>query len=474
MTKPIGLLLDTIHDNTGDKAARIAVERFLLSRRVEYEVLNPEGFRSRDYSAIIVGGGQLIRSHEDSFYDAFRVRGQHILNAVGLTTDEDLGYLQDYAYVSVRSEADRLKLASVKTEIAVTPCIAMATKARNPGVAVRAGAMGIHLSPDAWPACDGIEEVLNHAADYHKLLLPMTHYWHDSERFTRLSQGVKHASVAPYLEPEETCGLVTKLRVLVSASLHGCMFAYFHNIPFLAFQRKDPKVAAFMTDRGLERWLFANTAELQSKLDEIQAAPPDYSELIAADQKRIDTHLERMIEIVKSKTKVSFKGSPLGFDAFERLQEQVRARDFQLAKMRVSTCRDGDNTETGDFYVLSLEDSVREKEARLTAARKEADALRRLVAELRSNLRQARNELNGLDAKLAAEEVEALVGSEALQELEQLRRRPGFQLLESVRRLIAILAPWQTWRGKALDKLARKLVKGLDAAQRILRSRRRR
>ena len=68
--RPVGPLLDTIYDNTGDKTIRIVMEEFFQRSRLLYDVLNPLDIDPSPYSRLVIGGGHLIRDEEGGYYDS--------------------------------------------------------------------------------------------------------------------------------------------------------------------------------------------------------------------------------------------------------------------------------------------------------------------------------------------------------------------------------------------------------------------
>src|SRR3990172_4039039 len=197
--RPAGLLLDTIFDNTGDKAIRLAMEDFCQERGIAYEVLNPLAFDPRDYARLVVGGGHLIRDPDDGYYDRFRVAGPHILNTVGGSGSREMDYLREYEYVSVRSTADRDWLAGAVPDVAVVPCVSMSLKGEEADVWVQAPTLGLQLSPAAVPVCEGIEELLAKTKDYRRLFVPVMHYADDRRTMGQIAAGGADSGGAPYL-----------------------------------------------------------------------------------------------------------------------------------------------------------------------------------------------------------------------------------------------------------------------------------
>ena len=46
----VGLLLDSLSQNTGDKAIRLVIEDFLTTQSINYETVNPISFDPKRYS----------------------------------------------------------------------------------------------------------------------------------------------------------------------------------------------------------------------------------------------------------------------------------------------------------------------------------------------------------------------------------------------------------------------------------------
>src|SRR5258706_9504330 len=107
----------------------VSVIGFFLS-----EALNAAGFpfeviRAKTaiddsrFSVVLVGGGHCLRAPGDASFDRFRVSGNHILNAVGISEDAgSLDFLVNYRYVSVRSTADYNRVSCVRPDAKIVPC----------------------------------------------------------------------------------------------------------------------------------------------------------------------------------------------------------------------------------------------------------------------------------------------------------------------------------------------------------------
>jgi hypothetical protein len=111
----IGILHGAISGNIGDIAIALSVKKILREIGVEFEELVPGNFNPNDYETIVIGGGYLLNPSPHFFFDKFKLIGNHILNGVGiLGSPEDLHYLNDYKYLTVRSSGDKEKLSYLK------------------------------------------------------------------------------------------------------------------------------------------------------------------------------------------------------------------------------------------------------------------------------------------------------------------------------------------------------------------------
>ena len=457
MRKPVALLLDVIYDNTGDKTARLVMEKFFQSRGILHEVLNPLNFDPTAYDTIVVGGGELIRNKDGGYYDSFRVAGPHILNAVGVMADRDFDYLNRYEYVAVRSNADKEQLQSVVGDVQVVPCVGLLVKPAPLHYSMEPRTIGFHFAPATVPPRQEIEPVLRKLGDWKKLFVPFTHYNNDRNSMEPLAEMTANARLAPYLEPEELFALIGQLDFLVASSLHACLFAYASNVPFLAIDLSQAKkIEAFMTDRGLEEWLFEDTVELAAKLERILEHPPDYSDLIKRDSQSLKDHLDRIESIVKPgmilvpgsdvKQKPRRSSKEL-LSHIRRLDEVVRERDFGAAR----------RTGQLEIKVAEMQAAMWEQERELDTrkaalAERDAAAAERdaAVAERDALLAEKDAALARTEADLA--ERKALLAhrdqslDQLTQELTAIRQSLGYRILEGYRRPIRWLFPQDSWR----------------------------
>lgn len=280
----IGLLWDSVSNNTGDKAIGIVLQRALHAAEIPFRILDPFRPDVEDVSTVIVGGGAIIRPRNHPFYEAFRVPGKQILNTPGVAEgSQDLEYLQDYRFVSVRSQYDHQLINGIGT---VAPCLSMLYKNYlpdgQPPFEIPSGAIGIHVSYAF------AEEAVLLAQRLRKLnigpivWIPITHYVNDRALMRVLARHVPNSIVLPEMNPDDTFRAIGQLRALVSCSLHGAIFAYTQNIPFLLFKH-PAKMQAFMVDRNLAAYLFGSADEITSKLPEFIENPPGFTVQLSND-----------------------------------------------------------------------------------------------------------------------------------------------------------------------------------------------
>lgn len=298
MSKSVPLLFDSVNDNTGDRAIGQVMAEFVESRGARPVIVEP--LRQATLKApVVVGGGELIGSSGDAFYEAFRLEGEHILNAAGLTTSIGLDYLKDYKYVSVRSEVDYALVSGVRPDAEITPCVATRlTPADPPDEIDPERTVLFHFHHNALHHCRGIPEVIAGLSDYEIHWLELTPYAGDGATMARIGAGLNREIVATGAgTPQEKLGAIAGSRLLICASLHGAIFAHAQNVPFLVFSR-PPKVRAFLSERGLDHHGFSSTAELRDRLDTIFDERVDFSRTIEADSKKLDAHFSKLAELL--------------------------------------------------------------------------------------------------------------------------------------------------------------------------------
>lgn len=307
--KPVGLLWDSVSNNTGDIAIGMVMKRFCEQRGIPYGVVDPFNYDPRDYATFIIGGGQLLRSMEDIFYRGFCVPGPHILNSVGIHQPDDIEYLNDYRLVSVRSRAERDELLrlSPELEVEVHPCTTMLfeeffteelASARQQTTSTRE-MIGIHLNITTLRKLPGLFSVLEKLNQKYPLLfIPFTHYENDRDLMNTLSKWLPGSRVSPALDSVSVFAEIGSLRALISSSMHAALFAYVQQVPALAFPQ-DNKLRYLFEERGFPQCLYKTAQDLLPNLAALLADPPDYSFSIAADKTDLHAHLTRMEQIVR-------------------------------------------------------------------------------------------------------------------------------------------------------------------------------
>jgi len=293
--KKIGILYDNISQNTGDLAVGLSIKKILRKIKVHYTELIPGKSNPDEYDRIIIGGGLLLRKKGDFFYDKFRIRGSHILNCVGIYDHpHDLNYLEKYTYLSVRSTYDAKQLDYLKKQVSVVPCTSLLLKDLPVNLKIKHPALGIHCIN-----ADNFYEILTiinkYAGNFHIYLLPITHYNYDfdfQEKLYKLASVNKKNKIfqLPILNPLEIFTIIGKFDYFISYSLHGALFAYAHNVPFLLWNNPtDKKMIAFMNDRNLTNTFTAE--QLENKLEQLLNSKNDYSKLFRKDIERINNHI---------------------------------------------------------------------------------------------------------------------------------------------------------------------------------------
>jgi hypothetical protein len=283
----VGLLYDSVFQNTGDKAIGLVMSDFLRENKTPFEIINPLSFDPLRYKRLIVGGGELIRDKGDSYYDLFRVNGNHILNTVGLTTNQDLGYLKGYSYLSVRSKASRKNVPSGVRNVKIVPDVTLKLVPEKYENFYSKRLIGIHVMGNVFEKYTHLIGLLSSIEDHQKVFLPVTFYNEDYKVMANTSK-VTGIDTLPLLNPRQILYFISTLKFLISSSLHATIFAYKNNVPFLAMWQ--PKIEYFLKDRGLENHIFHDEEELKEKLPKFLKMKFDFSEKIKSDEKILDEH----------------------------------------------------------------------------------------------------------------------------------------------------------------------------------------
>jgi GT2 family glycosyltransferase len=292
--KKTGILYDNISGNTGDVAIGLSLKKILRQLNVPFDELVPGNFNPLDYETIIIGGGHLIRPSPDFYYDKFRVPGNHILNAMGIVGEpEDLDYLKKYRYITVRSNGDRKKLAYLNLDVHVIPCTSMLLEdLPDYPFTPKKPCIGIHLF-QIFTSPQEEDNFVRWASSlpFTIYFIPITHYNRDIDYMRKLQGKISNAELLPILSVQEIFTVIGRFNYFISCSMHGAIFAYCHNVPFVLYNSSD-KMQFFMEDRGLEDFLFTNDKEMIGSFDDLVKRQPDYSEKILSDKKVLRDYQE--------------------------------------------------------------------------------------------------------------------------------------------------------------------------------------
>ena len=359
--KKVGILYDNISGNIGDQAIGISVRDMVAEMATDYEELVPGRFDPCDYRTVIVGGGHLLRPSPDFFYDKFKVPGKHILNSCGIVdSPDDLQYLDDYTYVTVRSNGDKQKLSYLSRGVTVVPCTSMLLKdLRHFDLKIQKPSIGVHL----WTGAADEKVLAEYLANqpFHIYFLPITHYSHDFTRLERLSQKVKNSTLIPILRPEEIFTVIGNFDYFISISLHGAIFAYVHNVPFVLYELGD-KQRFFMEDRKLDSYLFGNFDELKARFEELRNSNPDYSSALAEDFKVLQEHKLKIKDAVSRQVITGVQPVITRRESETKNQQAIlQERNFQVHHLQNQVKALTTQTKYQATKIGSLEASLEEK-----------------------------------------------------------------------------------------------------------------
>jgi hypothetical protein len=303
--RPVGLLWDSVSDNTGDQAIGLVMRSFLDRRAIPYEVLNPYSYDPGRYSTIIIGGGELLQATGNPFYDRFRVSGPHILNTVGVGKPDACEYLNDYRLVTVRSQTERRVVQQFAPNVESIPCVTMlmgdyfpSLQQSNLDDVTSRDTIGIHVHYGLVAAFPKLFQLLKKlSARYRLEFISFTQYNGDVSIMEKLSSRLPYAEISTAADPPAKFHAIGRLRALVCASLHAAMFAYAQGIPVLAYPYV-PKVRYFLEERGLGDCLFNDEEELDSKLNSLESTPADHSDSVEADKSCVRAHLDNIAKAI--------------------------------------------------------------------------------------------------------------------------------------------------------------------------------
>lgn len=348
----VGILYDSVSQNTGDIAIGIAIEQALAARGVKAVNISPYDAKKYQDHKLIIGGGQLLRDPGDDFYDLFRVSGSHILNSVGLSGENDYSYLNTYSFASARTEEEAKTLRrATKKKIKVVPCtttIMQSKKYEIPGLDLKPGekVVGIHLVPDALIKCPNIIAIINNIP-HKKVFIPFTHYNCDESFMKSLPVDKSNAVVLGKLGPLELHSVISQMSYTIVSSLHATIFSFTQNVPFVSMYQR--KTFEYLKDRKLEKFIFTNQTSFDSALRSVEDSPKDMTKIVKSDLKKVNRAIDDFVGLLKNE-------KPLGLVhkrdharerdklEIEQLKSVVEGRDVLMHNLIYHNIRENEAT----------------------------------------------------------------------------------------------------------------------------------
>lgn len=301
MAEHARLLFDSISPNTGDIAIGIAGQQIFDRLGVTSSIVDP--FSDVDSGPLVIGGGELIREKGDPFYDRFRRKGDHILNAAGVwTSATDLEYLNDYKFVSARSSRELEVLKKFVPTAELMPCATTVLDSAHfeiPGVDPAEPLVGIHLVPHSLRLIDRLAPLIN-AIPHKKVFIPFTHYNGDRSFMKSLPFDWSNSVVLDELEPLELHSVIGQMKYVVVSSLHASIFAYSQNVPFASVYQK--KAHYYFDDRQLADHMVANEEQLTTMLRRLEHEEFDFRSRVAEDSEAIFSAFRKYQDLLSAST----------------------------------------------------------------------------------------------------------------------------------------------------------------------------
>lgn len=393
--KKVGILYDNISGNIGDVAIGLSVKKILRDMEVDFDELIPGNFNPNDYETIIIGGGHLLRPSPDFFYDKFKIPRNHILNAVGIVdSPKDLHYLNDYKYITVRSSGDRKKISYIKKDVTIVPCTSMLLDdVKDFSLEPKKPNVGVHLFPNFFNK-ENEEAFIKWASALPLTIyfVPITLYAHDFTYLRKLNSKIKNSILLPILKPLEIFTFIGRLDYFISCSLHGAIFSYVHNVPFLLVNGE--KMRFFMEDRGIQQYVFTNFHEIKCLFEYISRDPPDYSEEISNDKKILHEHIKNLEDILpKNKSFVSVSND-----------KEDNQTNFQIHYLQLQ--------------VINLENSLQESECQINELNIAIQGKDEQILNLEGQITDSSGQLTQKDDRINELEVSLEDGNKHIQSIE--------------------------------------------------------
>ncbi|MGV8968105.1 MAG: polysaccharide pyruvyl transferase family protein [Cellulomonas sp.] len=377
----VGLLFDSISENTGDIAIGIAgVQEFARHGIRRCSILDPFEPCPSNVDLVVVGGGELIRPVGDPFYDRFRPPIASVLNAAGVwQSAADLDYLRAYDRVTARTSTEAGFLRGSVPDVGVLPCTTSTLESENytiPGSEPGEVLVGIHVVPHTLSICPDIVAMID-AIPERKVFIPFTHYNFDESFMSALPFDRSKSIQLPRLTPLELHSVIGQMKYVVVSSLHASIFAYSQNVPFASASQE--KVAHYFADRGLSDLVFASDAELASALAQINEGTVDFSEQVASDKAAVRAAYANYAALARTR-----HASPVRHAEVVPNRGSVASRSSELQATALLVEQRAHVIVSRDTVIAQLARRAHEAEVGVMTWHAEADHLAEEVSELRA------------------------------------------------------------------------------------------
>lgn len=334
------LLFDSVSPNTGDIAIGIAGAQVFESIGVKSRVVDP--FSPTTPTPLVIGGGELIRTSGDFFYDKFRAQGPHILNAAGVWSNaDDLSHLSSYSFVSTRSSREAEVVARWRPDVSVLPCattLLTSDHYKIPGVEEGEPLVGIHVVPHSLRLIEDIVQIVD-SIPHKKVFIPFTHYNADLSFMQQLPFDRSNSVTLGRLEPLQLHSILGQLTYSLVSSLHASIFSYSQNVPFASVYQK--KTQFYFDDRGLGDHLVSTSGEVRAMLERLENEEFDFSSLVEKDRVKVRESFAAYADIIAAESTgdrgwrapVSHATSTVDAMLLEQAHHVIRDRDLAIAHL---------------------------------------------------------------------------------------------------------------------------------------------
>ena len=410
--KKTGILYDNISGNTGDVAIGISLKKILRQLNVEFDELIPGKFNPLDYETIIIGGGYLLRQSPDFFYDKFRVPGNHILTSMGIYGEpKDLDYLKSYRCIAVRSNGDKKKLEYLNEDIHVIPCTTMLLEdIPDLPFTFKKPCIGMHIFPMF--SKDEEDKFIHWVSSlpFTIYFVPITHYNKDIQYMRNLKEKIPNSEILPILKSLEVFTIIGKFDYFISCSLHGAIFAYVHNVPFILLNIED-KMQYFMEDRNLEQYLFKNFYEMKYAFEELMKKHPDYIEKISIDKKILKEYVNFLKTVlpvgkcrnlpnddivIQSQYQINYLLSDIS-----DLERNISHLKRNISQLERNISLNNRAMQEMNITIQSLNQIIQEKENQITEGLNHINAIEKTIASKDQHLLDISNKVNSLNQEIS-------------------------------------------------------------------------